>query len=109
MNRSFKVFLILVLLFAISCASTKSSKAQFIGIDEKLISRDYQGVLDQIEAAKDKFYKKKEKALYYVDAGMLHHYNGNFEQSNTLLSKAETAFDELYTKWEIELTKINNS
>ena len=29
---------------------------------------------------------------------MLHHYNGDFEQSNTLLSKAETAFDELYTK-----------
>ena len=98
MNKSFKVFLILTILFAISCASTKSYKAQFIGIDEKLISRDYQGALDQINEAKDKFYKKKEKALYYVDVGMLHHYNGDFEQSNTLLSKAETAFDELYTK-----------
>ncbi|RLC54905.1 MAG: hypothetical protein DRH89_08780 [Candidatus Cloacimonadota bacterium] len=98
MNRTLKVFLLLVILFALSCASTKSSKNQFIGINEKLISRDYQGALRQIEAAKDKFYKEKEKALYYVDAGMLHHYNGDFEQSNTLLSKAETAFDELYTK-----------
>jgi len=98
LNKSFKVFLFIVTLFAISCASTKSSKAQFVGIDEKLISRDYKGALDQIEAAKDKFYKKKEKALYYVDTGMLHHYNGDFEKSNTLLSKAETAFDELYTK-----------
>jgi len=98
MNRTLKVFLLLVILFALSCASTKSSKNQFIGINEKLISRDYQGALKQIEAAKDKFYKEKEKALYYVDAGMLHHYNGDFEQSNTLLSKAETAFDELYTK-----------
>lgn len=98
MNRIFRVLLILVILFALSCASTKSSKEQFAGIGEKLISRDYQGALKQIEAAKGKFYKEKEKALYYVDAGMLHHYNGDFEQSNTLLSKAETAFDELYTK-----------
>lgn len=98
MNKTLKSFLILVILFTLSCASTKSSKVQFAGIDEKIISRDYQGALKQIEAAKDKFYKEKEKALYYVDAGMLHHYQGNFEQSNTLLSKAETAFDELYTK-----------
>jgi len=98
MNRTLKVFLLLVILFVLSCASTRSSKNQFIGINEKLISHDYQGALNQIEAAKDKFYKEKEKALYYVDAGMLHHYNGNFVQSNTLLSKAEKAFDELYTK-----------
>jgi len=98
MNRTLKVFLLLVILFALSCASTRSSKEQFAGINEKLISHDYQGALNQIEAAKDKFYKEKEKALYYVDAGMLHHYNGNFVQSNTLLSKAEKAFDELYTK-----------
>ncbi len=98
MNRTLKVFLLLVILFALSCASTRSSKEQFAGINEKLISHDYQGALNQIEAARGKFYKEKEKALYYVDAGMLHHYNGDFEQSNTLLSKAETAFDELYTK-----------
>ncbi|MDA3813271.1 MAG: hypothetical protein PF570_03365 [Candidatus Cloacimonetes bacterium] len=98
MNKTFRSFLILIIVFTLSCASTKSSKEQFAGINEKLVSRDYQGALMQIEAAKDKFYKEKEKALYYVDAGMLHHYQGNFEQSNTLLSKAETAFDELFTK-----------
>ena len=98
MNRTLKVFLLLVILFASSCSSTRSSKEQFAGINEKLISHDYQGALNQIEAARGKFYKEKEKALYYVDAGMLHHYNGNFVQSNTLLSKAEKAFDELYTK-----------
>ena len=98
MNRTLNISLLLLILFALSCASTKSSKAQFIGIDEKLISRDYQGALNQIKKAKDKFYKEKEKALYYVDAGMLHHYNGDFELSNKLLSKAETAFNELYTK-----------
>ncbi len=98
MNKTLKIFLFISILFILSCASTKSSKEQFSGIEEKLISRDYQGALNQIEAAKNNFYKEKEKALYYVDVGMLHHYNGNFKQSNTLLSKAETAFDELYTK-----------
>ncbi|MDP8203583.1 MAG: hypothetical protein P9L95_03520 [Candidatus Tenebribacter mawsonii] len=98
MNYTFKVLLILVLTITLGCASTKSSKSQFVGINEKLVSHDYQGALKQIEAAKEKSYKKKEKALYYVDVGMLYHYNGNFEQSNTLLSKAENAFDELYTK-----------
>ena len=98
MNKILRVPLTLIVLFTLSCASTKSSKSQFVGINEKLISHDYQGALNQIESAKEKFYKKKEKALYYVDAGMLHHYNGNYEQSNVLLSKAEIAFDELYTK-----------
>lgn len=98
MRRTFKLFVIITLLFSLSCASTRSSKSQFVGINKKLISQDYEGAIKQIEAAKGKFYKQKEKALYYVDVGMLHHYNGNFTKSNTLLSKAETAFDELYTK-----------
>lgn len=98
MRRTLKLFILVILLFSLSCASTKSSKTQFAGINNKLISHDYAGAINQIESAKGRFYKEKEKALYYVDAGMLHHYNGNFKQSNVLLSKAENAFDELYTK-----------
>jgi len=98
MGRTLKLFILLTLLFSLSCASTQSSKKQYIGINKKLISHDYAGALNQIESAKGKYYKEKEKALYYVDAGMLYHYNGNFEKSNNLLSKAESAFDELYTK-----------
>jgi len=98
MGRTLKLIILLTLLLSLSCASTKSSKNQYIGINKKLISHDYAGALNQIESAKGKYYKEKEKALYYVDAGMLYHYNGNFEKSNNLLSKAESAFDELYTK-----------
>ena len=98
MIKIFSCFLCLVILFTIGCASTRTSKKHFIGINEKLISRDYAGTLKQIESAKGKFYTEKERALYYVDAGMLNHYQGNYEESNTLLSKAEKDFDELYTK-----------
>ncbi|MDP8268735.1 MAG: hypothetical protein P9L97_08415 [Candidatus Tenebribacter davisii] len=98
MNKTFKTILICLVLFTLSCANTRSSKAQFTGIDEKLVTREYDCALKQIESAKGKFYQKKEKALYYIDVGMLQHYNGNYEQSNNLLSSAEKTFDELYTK-----------
>jgi hypothetical protein len=80
------------------CASMKSSKKQFTGTDEMLRTRDYAGALQQIEAAKETGYKKKDRAQYYLDAGMLHHYLGNYEQSNQLLTQAEQAIDENFTK-----------
>ncbi|MCB5260456.1 MAG: hypothetical protein LHW48_08315 [Candidatus Cloacimonetes bacterium] len=43
-------------------------------------------------------YRKKEQLLYYLDAGMLHHFQGNWQQSNELLQLAEDAIQELYTK-----------
>ncbi len=90
---------IIVSLFIFGCASSmKSHKVQFAGINEKLISRDYAGAIAQIESSKGKFYKEKEKALYYLDIGMLYHYNKEFKKSNEMLSKAEQAIDELYTK-----------
>lgn len=95
------VFLISIILLStmmISCSGMKSHKTQFAGIDEKLVSRDYSGAIAQIESAKEKNYKKKEKALYYLDIGMLYHYNKQYQKSNEFLTKAENAIDELYTK-----------
>ena len=89
---------ITLLLLLSGCANMQSSKEQFAGIDEKLQTRDYAGAIAQIEAGKGKFYKEKEKALYYLDIGMLYHYNGQYEKSNEMLSKAEHTIDELYTK-----------
>lgn len=96
--KLFAIIGIVLLLLLSGCANMKSSKDQFVGIDEKLQTRDYAGALAQIEAAKGNFYKEKEKALYFLDAGMLLHFNGQFEKSNEELSKAEQAIDELYTK-----------
>ncbi|MDO9578944.1 MAG: hypothetical protein Q7J16_13760 [Candidatus Cloacimonadales bacterium] len=92
------LFGIAFLLVLSGCANMKSSKQQFVGIDDKLVAHDYANALAQIKAAKGKFYKEKEQALYYLDEGMLLHYNGNYEESNEALTKAENAIDELYTK-----------
>jgi hypothetical protein len=80
------------------CASMKTSKKQFTGIDEMLRSRDYAGALAQIEAAKEDGYKKKDRVQYYLDAGMLNHYLGQYGISNQLLSEAENAIDDNFTK-----------
>lgn len=96
--KLYLAFSLIFLLLLSGCANMKTSKKQFVGIDEKLAAHDYEGALQQIKAAKGKFYKKKEQALYYLDEGMLLHYTGRFKESNEALSKAESAIDELYTK-----------
>ena len=92
------VSIVLLSMLMISCSGMKSHKTQFTGIDSKLVTRDYSGAISQIESAKGKYYKEKEQALYYLDIGMLYHYNKEFRKSNEMLSKAEQAIDELYTK-----------
>ncbi len=43
-------------------------------------------------------YRNKERLLFYLDAGMVHHIHGNWQQSNELLTLAEETIEELYTK-----------
>ncbi|HNQ43020.1 MAG TPA: hypothetical protein PKI59_01255 [Candidatus Cloacimonadota bacterium] len=58
--------------------------------------RDLDKAISMVEKPKE--YKDKEKLLYYLDAGMLYHYQGDWQKSNELLSRAEDAIVELYTK-----------
>ncbi|OQX70544.1 MAG: hypothetical protein B6D62_04530 [Candidatus Cloacimonas sp. 4484_275] len=96
-KRKLILFLVIIGLI-IGCASMSSHKTQYYGLDEKLANRDFAGAISQIENAKDKYYKSKDRVQYYLDLGMLYHYNREFEKSNELLTKAEYAIEELYTK-----------
>ena len=82
----------------IGCASTRTSLKQYKGLEEKIAARDFAGAIEKIEKSKDKYYTKKEKVLYYLDLGMLKHYNGEYSESNKILNKAENAIDENFTK-----------
>jgi len=88
----------LIATMMISCASTKTTKTQYAGMMENLRVNDFRTCLTQIEEAKEKHYKEKEKVLFYLDAGMLYHYIGDYKKSNEYLEKAEYAIEELYTK-----------
>nr|MDK2850315.1 uncharacterized protein [Candidatus Cloacimonadota bacterium] len=96
------VNLLQILLFGIcgiilaSCAANIRSEHTIATLDQALYQKDIDAALTIVD--KPKAYKDKEKLLYYLDAGMLHHYKGNWEKSNELLQMAEDTIEELYTK-----------
>lgn len=63
-----------------------------------LARADYPAAIQRIETAKNKAYKAKDRVVYYLDIGMLHHWNGDYEQSNEYLEKAERAIEENFTR-----------
>lgn len=87
-----------LLLSMTGCANMRTSTSQFKNADIKLQNRDYAGLIAQIEAAKEKQYKQKDRVLYYLDLGTLYYYAGNYAKSNEMLSAAEQAIEENYTK-----------
>jgi hypothetical protein len=80
------------------CASFYTFKDQYAGTDRMLQKGDYARAFTQVEAAKNTRYKHKDRVLFYLDAGMLLHYAGEWEKSNEYLSEAERHIEELYSK-----------
>lgn len=94
-------FIILFILGALlinGCASVITQTAHFQKIEESVQQGNYADAIVQLENGKGSFYQKKERVLYYLDLGTLHHYNGDYDKSNELLTEAENAIEELYTK-----------
>jgi len=59
---------------------------------------DYATAIRQIEKAKQKGYVSKDRVVYYLDMGLLHHLHGDYEKSNRFLEQAERAIEENFTK-----------
>lgn len=80
------------------CSTLRTDKTHYAGIEKMLAKGDYPAAIAQIEAAKEKAYTYKDRVVYYLDIGMLHHWNREYEKSNEYLEKAERAIDENFTK-----------
>ena len=80
------------------CASLRTDKSQYTGMEQLLEKADYATAIANIETAKEKAYTYKDRVVYYLDIGMLHHWNGDYEKSNEFLEKAERAIEENFTK-----------
>jgi len=90
---------LLILVFSLnSCASMMTFKVQYKGVDSMMANRQFDKAIKQIEGSKEKHYAEKDRVLYYLDLGMLYHYNGEYEKSNALLTQAEYAIEDLFTK-----------
>lgn len=81
-----------------ACASSRTLQEQYLEAREPLARRDFTGAAAVIEQHKRKTYKKKDRVLFYLDAGMLYHYAGEYEKSNVALEAAEQGIEALYTK-----------
>lgn len=90
--------LVLFLALLVSCASTRTRQDQYIETEGFLAQRDYAAAAQVIDSAKQDAYKEKDRVLFYLDIGMLYHYAGEYELSNQMLTEAEYAIEELYTK-----------
>lgn len=86
--------LITVLCFS-SCASTPGDHAPAVKSAQE---RKYEKSLSIIESNKTKIYGKKSDVLYYLDTGLLQHYNNDWQASTVNLSAAEKKIYDLYTK-----------
>jgi hypothetical protein len=80
------------------CANLRTDKSQYAGMDALLAKADYPAAIAKIEAAKEISYTAKDKVVYYLDIGMLYHWNGDYEKSNEYLELAERAIEDNFTK-----------
>ncbi|UCB53013.1 MAG: hypothetical protein JSV10_02680 [Candidatus Zixiibacteriota bacterium] len=91
--------LLLSLLLSVGCGSVTTQKGFYEPITADLENSNFEAAARRIEAAKaENKYKKKDRFLYYVDAGLAYHYASLFDTSNQRLTQAEDAADELFTK-----------
>lgn len=83
----------LAALFA-SCTSV----AHFQPIDDAVARGDYAAGYAMIQEAKDSAYPPRNRILYSLDAGMLAHYAGNWEDAQGLFRDAELGIEAAFTK-----------
>lgn len=84
---------------AAGCSSVATQKGFYEPIAAELRAGNFDAAVAGIETARlKKKFKDKDRFLYLMDAGLANHYARRFDSSNTRLSGAENAADELFTK-----------
>jgi len=100
-NR-FRYILILALAAAVlvaGCGSVSTRRKFYGPITAELRNGKPEESVALIEKAREKNkYAEKDRLLYFIDAGMLNHYAGNYQASIEKLQLAEAAAEELFTK-----------
>ena len=80
------------------CASLRTDKSHYAGIERLLKTGDYSIAIKRLEDQKHQANTRKDRVVYYLDLGMLHHWNGDYAKSNEQLEKAERGIEANFTK-----------
>ncbi len=88
-----------VLVVLAGCGSMKTRRGFYDPITAELRAGNLDSSLTLLEKAKEENkYGQKDRFIYFLDAGLLNHYAGNYRASNDKLDLAEAAAEELFTK-----------
>jgi len=94
----FQITWILLLIFIISACGSVATRTQFYEpVTADLKAGNFALAAERFEKSKDKF-DRKDRFLYYFDSGLLFYYASEYDSSNSRLTSAESAADELFTK-----------
>jgi hypothetical protein len=92
-RNGFLLWAEMLLLF--SCASTGS----FAPLDSAVAHTNYLESAELLEQKKYSLYtESRDRALYFLDKGMLCHYGGDYAESSRLLEEAERTIEDAFTK-----------
>jgi len=100
-NR-FKLYLVCTLaalVTVVGCGSVSTQRKFYGPITAELHAGKPESSVALMEEAREKNkFAEKDRLLYFIDAGMLNHYAGNYQASIEKLQLAEAAAEELFTK-----------
>lgn len=86
-----------ILFWLLSLSACAPSFNHYVKLNEHFINQDYEAALLEQRHNK-KNYATRNRVLYYLDEGLLAHYAGHYEESNTSFLKAEEIMADLYTR-----------
>ncbi|NLM00517.1 MAG: hypothetical protein GX220_03565 [Treponema sp.] len=93
--KNIKIFILIAVIFSIvACASIDDLQI----VEGHVKAGQYEQALFHVEENKDILYDSKDKVLYFLDTGLLFHYNGDYEKSVTVLTEAEKLMYEYFSK-----------
>jgi len=90
------VLVLAVCCFMASCASKAVQRRKTM--DRVFDAGDYIGMIQDIKKNGKSLYGEKNAFLYHMDIGVLFHYAGEWDSSNTHLMQAADIYDDLFTK-----------
>ena len=74
----------------------KTYNQRLVPVKNNIAAGDYEKALSSLEKS-GLSQQSKNRLLYHLEAGLLYHLAGEYEQSNRFLENAEWISDELYT------------
>ena len=80
--------------FLFGCSNIEALQRE---VDANIARGNYRQAIEQIRGT-EKLYGEKNNVLYNLDLGMMYHYLGESDSSNSCFFRAEKKIEELYTK-----------